>query len=74
MGKKKKYEKILNQTVAGLLDTNCKHCGSVRIVVSKQRFKNGEEHLHKICADCFRNNDYLPRWLLPHILCSERDI
>lgn len=74
MAKKKKYKILLNECVAGLLGDTCKHCGSARIAVRKQRFKTGEEHLHKICADCFRNNDYLPRWLLPHIICSEKDI
>lgn len=72
MAKKKKYKDFLDEAVAGLLDTHCKHCGSVRILVRKQKFKTEEEHLQKICADCFRNNDYLPRELLPHIYCSPR--
>jgi len=72
MGRKKikNYKLIVaTETIAGLLNYHCKHCGSVRIVVRKQLFKNKAEHLQKICADCYRNNDYLSQYELPHIEC-----
>lgn len=40
---------------------NCKKCNGIHFCVSPTIFKNGSEHLERICFDCGAHNGYAPQ-------------